>query len=166
MEVWIMEEFREIPFFEQAKIQAQFLVPLVRGFQDEVGEEQTNRIVGKVMDDYWRKFGQDYGVSHEGNPVEKTVGLLSFFSAGDAHEFEMVKLTSDALEMNVTRCPYAEFYKELGASQLGFLLVCRCDFAVAEGLSPNLELVRTQTIMEGASHCDFRYQLQAKPSQE
>ena len=161
-----MEKLTEIPFFEQAKIQAQFLVPLVRGFQDEVGEEQTNRIVGKVMDDYWPKFGQDYGASHEGYPVEKLVSPLPFFSAGDAHKFDIVKLTPDALEMNVTSCPYAEFYKELGAAQLGFLLVYRCDFAMAEGLSPNLGLIRAQTIMEGANHCDFRYRLQGKPNEE
>jgi hypothetical protein len=25
------------------------------------------------------------------------------------------------------------------------------------GFNPELELVRTQTVMEGASHCDFRF---------
>jgi L-2-amino-thiazoline-4-carboxylic acid hydrolase len=32
------------------------------------------------------------------------------------------------------------------------------DFAVAEGMGPDVRLTRTQTIMEGAGHCDFRYQ--------
>jgi L-2-amino-thiazoline-4-carboxylic acid hydrolase len=26
-----------------------------------------------------------------------------------------------------------------------------------DGFSPNLKLTRTQTVMEGASHCDFRF---------
>jgi hypothetical protein len=30
-------------------------------------------------------------------------------------------------------------------------------FDVAAGLGPEVQLTRTQTIMQGASHCDFRY---------
>ena len=56
-----------------------------------------------------------------------------------------------------TRCRYAEFYKELGEPELGFLLVCGADFTTAEGFGPDIKLTRTQTIMQGASHCDFRY---------
>ena len=38
-----------------------------------------------------------------------------------------------------------------------FLLICTADFAVAEGFGPDVKLTRTQTIMQGAPHCDFRY---------
>ena len=60
-------------------------------------------------------------------------------------------------EIDVTGCRYAEFYKELGEPELGFLLVCGADFTTAEGFGPDIKLTRTQTIMQGASHCDFRY---------
>jgi L-2-amino-thiazoline-4-carboxylic acid hydrolase-like protein len=33
---------------------------------------------------------------------------------------------------------------------------------MAEGFGADVQLIRTQTIMQGASHCDFRYTL--KPS--
>jgi len=45
----------------------------------------------------------------------------------------------------------------LGEPELGFLLACGADFPVAEGFGPDIELTRTQTIMQGDSHCDFRY---------
>jgi hypothetical protein len=45
----------------------------------------------------------------------------------------------------------------LGEPELGFLLVCTADFATAEGFGPDVRLTRTQTIMQGADHCDFRY---------
>ena len=32
-------------------------------------------------------------------------------------------------------------------------------------LSPDLELVRTQTIMQGASYCDFRWRMKSKGKQ-
>jgi hypothetical protein len=58
--------------------------------------------------------------------------------------------------MDVTDCVYAKFFQELGEPELGFLLVCSADFDIADEL-PNVELSRSQTIMQGASHCDFRY---------
>ena len=96
----------DIPLIEQAKIQAQVLVPLVKALQAELGQERA-----------------------------------------------------DAFDLNVTGCRYAEFYNELGAPELGFLLVCSSDLPFAEGFGTGVQLARTQTIMQGASHCDFRYAL-------
>lgn len=57
--------------------------------------------------------------------------------------------------MNVTRCSYTALMEKLGARDLGPLLLCNLDFAVAE--RAGLELRRTQTCMQGAAFCDFRY---------
>ena len=72
---------------------------------------------------------------------------------------KVVKATPDAVELNVTGCRYAEFYKHIGAPELGFLLTCSgdMDFFHAEGFAANVRLTVTQTIMQGASHCDFRW---------
>ena len=40
------------------------------------------------------------------------------------------------------------------------LLVCSSDAPFAEGFGSKIKLTRTQTIMQGASHCDFRYKRQ------
>jgi hypothetical protein len=37
------------------------------------------------------------------------------------------------------------------------VLCCEDDFHIAEVGYPEVELTRTQTIMEGASYCDFRW---------
>jgi hypothetical protein len=34
---------------------------------------------------------------------------------------------------------------------------CNRDHAMIDGFNPDLKLTRTQTVMEGASHCDFRF---------
>ena len=57
------------------------------------------------------------------------------FAAGDALDYEVVKQSPDAFEVNVTECRYAKFYKEIGAPALGFLLTCGADFPMAEGFS-------------------------------
>ena len=48
-------------------------------------------------------------------------------------------------------------YRALGLADLGASLSCQRDFALAEGFSPEIELTRTQTLMGGASFCDFRF---------
>jgi hypothetical protein len=48
-------------------------------------------------------------------------------------------------------------YRALGLGDLGFSLSCRRDFALIEGFNPDVILTRTQTLMEGATFCDFRF---------
>jgi len=79
------------------------------------------------------------------------------YAREDALDYRVIEQSQDAFEIDVTGCQYAEFYKKLGEPELGFLLVCSADFPTAEGLGPDIKLTRTQTIMQGASHCDFRY---------
>lgn len=76
---------------------------------------------------------------------------------GNAAESERLRDDAGVREFNVTRCDYAEFFKALGEPELGRFLVCDLDFDIAEVGAPQVELTRTQTIMEGASYCDFRY---------
>ena len=61
------------------------------------------------------------------------------------------------LSFDVTRCAYAEMYERLGLKEFGPCLSCRRDGSFAEGFNPSLKLKRTQTIMEGAPFCDFRF---------
>jgi hypothetical protein len=48
-------------------------------------------------------------------------------------------------------------YRRLGLEDLGATLSCQRDFALAEGFSADIALERTQTLMEGAPFCDFRF---------
>jgi hypothetical protein len=150
----------DIPLIEQVKIQAQVLVPLVKALQAELGEERANAIVRNALGDLYRKFGEKWWRTQGArNLGEKVASAFEMFAAGDALEYEVLKKTPDAFELNVTECRYAEFYNKIGAPELGFLLTCSADFSHAEGFGANVQLTRTQTIMQGASHCDFRYAL-------
>jgi predicted ArsR family transcriptional regulator len=50
-------------------------------------------------------------------------------------------------------------YRDLGMAELGASLSCNRDGTMVEGFNPDIEFTRTQTIMSGASHCDFVYEL-------
>ena len=77
------------------------------------------------------------------------------YAAGDSLEYEVVAVEADRFDMNVTRCAYAAMMEGLQARDIGHLLICGLDFPMAA--ESGAELTRTQTCMQGASHCDFRY---------
>ncbi len=93
------------------------------------------------------------------SPLESLKGLLAGFRAGGALEIEMIEDSDTRLGFNVTRCAYAEHYAAMGAADLGLVLSCCRDHALAEGISDRLQLTRRQTLMEGAATCDFRFRL-------
>jgi L-2-amino-thiazoline-4-carboxylic acid hydrolase len=150
----------DVPLIEQIKIQAQVLVPLVRALRAELGEERANSTVRKALSEVYRKFGEEWWRAQgPRNPEEKMTATFGMFAAGDAIDYEVVNKTPQAFDVDVVGCRYAKFYKELGEPELGFLLLCSADFPMAEGFGGDVQLHRTQTIMQGADHCDFRYVL-------
>ena len=150
----------DIPLIEQVKIQAQVLVPLVKTLQAELGEERANAIVRKSLGDLYRKYGEKWWRAQGARNFEdKIASAFDMFAAGDALDYEVLKQAPDAFEVNVTGCRYAKFYNEIGVPELGFLLTCSADVSMTEGFGAGLQLTRTETIMQGASHCDFRYAL-------
>ncbi len=157
---------KHLPLLEQRKIEARVLAPMIRAFEEELGKEKTHALVGKVIRGLAREAGEDIAKELEGTPMEKITSLLPRFNEGDALEMDVLKQDASRYEFNVTRCRFAEFYKELGIPELGQLLSCNRDSALSEGISSELELERSQTIMEGASHCDFRFRLKGPPSKD
>jgi hypothetical protein len=100
-------------------------------------------------------FGLVQSLSYPGG---KAMGAeLAAYARDDALDYRMIEQSQDAFAFDVTGCRYAEFYEELGEPDLGFLLVCSDDFDMTEGFGSDIKLARTETIMQGASHCDFRY---------
>ena len=147
-----------IPVIQQAKIQAQVLVPLVKALQAELGEERANALVRRSLGDIYRRYGEEFRrTKNEKNLGKIMASAFTTYAREDALDYKVIEQSQNAFEINVTRCRYAEFYKELGEPELGFLLVCSADFPTAEGFGPDIKLTRKQTIMQGASHCDFRY---------
>ena len=149
----------DIPQIEQVKIQAQVLIPLVKALQAELGEERANAIVRKALGNLYRTYGEKWWRAQGArNLGEKMASAFAdTFAAGNALDYEVIRQAPDAFEVNVTECRYAKFYKEIGAPELGFLLTCSADFSMTEGFGADVQLTRTQTIMQGAGHCDFRY---------
>jgi L-2-amino-thiazoline-4-carboxylic acid hydrolase-like protein len=147
-----------ISVIEQARIQAQVLIPLVKALQAELGEARANALVRKALGELYRRHGEAFWkAKNEANIGKAIASAFKTYARDDALDYRVQEQSEDAFAFDVTRCRYAEFYKELGEPELGFLLVCSADFDTAQGFGDDVKLTRTQTIMQGAGHCDFRY---------
>jgi hypothetical protein len=92
-----------------------------------------------------------------GDSLNNFVDSLAYWTQDQALEIDVIEESDDLLSFNVTRCRFAELYESLGIREIGTSFSCTRDFALIEGFNPAISLERTQTIMEGAEYCDFRY---------
>ena len=92
-----------------------------------------------------------------GTSLKAFQDVMPLWTKGGALEIDVKEQSATTFTFNVTRCRYAETYKAMGLGEIGHLLSCNRDGAFCEGYDPKLKLERTQTIMQGASHCNFKY---------
>ncbi len=157
-----------LSLLEKVKIQAQVLVPVLRAFRAELGEERANQIASRALREWSAKLFQDVGDQLPGNPRQKWDALNEALlkHVGSDIDFEMIKEAPDAWEFNVTSCRYADFFQQLGEPELGALLTCEMDVDIEAVGGPGVTMTRTQTIMKGANYCDFRFQMKTGSGSE
>lgn len=144
-----------LPLLHQREIEAGVIAPLIRAFAAEVGEGRAREIVAGVVRELAWQAG--CAAAAGGNDLAHLKQAIEAWKAGGALELDVVRDDGEHFEFNVTRCRFAEMYRRLGLADLGPVLSCGRDAAMVEGFNPWIEFRRTQTLMEGASHCDFRY---------
>ena len=150
----------KISLLELAKIQAQVLVPLVQNLRKELGTERANQIVADALRGWSRELYRKIGEEIQGRPAEKFDAVTNAWmpKIGSDIDFDTIRQTPEHFDFNITGCRYADFFRQLGEPELGALLLCESDFHVTEQIGgTEVKLERTQTIMKGASYCDFRY---------
>ncbi len=133
-----------VPVIQQAKIQAEVLVPLIKALQAELGEERANALVRRALGDTYRRYGEEFWRTKNEKNLGKTIASAFVqYAREDALDYTVIEQSQDAFEIDVTGCRYAEFYKELGEPELGFLLVCGADFTTEKAVKqPALHLLR------------------------
>lgn len=151
----------KLSLLQRREIEARIVGPLIRAFGAEFGEARTLEIVRTVIAELARASGADLAEALGERGLEAFANTLDRWKEGGALELDVLEQSPRNLSFNVTRCRYAELYRALGLADLGASLSCQRDFALAEGFNPAIKLERTQTIMEGASFCDFRFHVGA-----
>ena len=152
----------DLSLLERRRIEAGVLVTMIRAFQKEFGEERVNALVGETIRGIAREQGE---ATRQRVKIETIEDFKGRMASGPIAEgsltVDVVESTDSAYGFNVMNCKFVEMYREMGAGDLGFLLSCNRDAASFQGMAPGLEFERTQTRMQGAAFCDFRYRVPA-----
>jgi predicted ArsR family transcriptional regulator len=149
----------EVSLLDKIRMQAQVLVPVLRTLRAELGKDKADAIVARALRDWSKQLFADIGDGIDGSPRRKWATIQSVWGevSGKEVEVEVLRQDKETLDMDVTRCRFAEFFRALGEPELGALLICEADFDLAATGAGEVSLERAQTIMEGAPSCTFRY---------
>ncbi|MFO7623611.1 MAG: L-2-amino-thiazoline-4-carboxylic acid hydrolase [Anaerolineales bacterium] len=153
------DQLNALGVLTRREIEARILGPLLDAMGEEFGRERVLEITREVIIQVARQQGAQIAESRGGKSLAHFAASLEDWKKDDALEMEVLEQSETSFSFNVTRCRYAELYRALGMPELGAILSCNRDFSLTEGFNPDIHLARTQTIMEGAAFCDFRYHL-------
>ena len=152
-----VDRLNAVGVLTRREIEARILAPVVAALGQEFGRERVIEIVRDVIVGLAREQGRAMAEARQDASLSSFAGTLEPWTRDGALTMTVREQTDEELAFDVTRCRYAEMYRALGIPELGAVLSCNRDAALIEGFNPDVHFSRTQTIMGGASHCDFRY---------
>ena len=156
----------DLPTLTKRKLQAEVIGPIFAEMVAEFGQEKAAEILDRAIRKAAIKAGQDFAAKTPGGTTLRTFQeLQDLWTQDDALVIEVTRATDEEFHYNVKRCRYAETYREMGLGHIGHLLSCNRDGVFCTGYDPRITLERTQTVMEGASHCDFKYRFHETPQE-
>jgi hypothetical protein len=148
----------ELGVLARRRIEAAIIAPIYHEMREANGKDQARGILSRAIRRAAIQAGAEMASREaSGADLESFKAILPLWMKDDALAIEVVDDRPGVFDFNVTRCRYAETYRAMGLGQIGDILSCNRDGSFCEGYDPRIKLTRTQTIMGGATHCDFRY---------
>ena len=147
-----------IPMLERRRIEAAILKNVYDTLKESHGDEVAKRTLAEAVRKSSMEQAAFFAAQVDGKTSLKSfIARQDLWKMGGALTTEVKEETDTRYVFHVTRCRYAEMYRDMGLGDIGHLLSCQRDGTFCEGYDKRLKLKRTQTIMQGASHCDFSY---------
>jgi len=149
----------ELPTLVKRKLQAEVIGPIYAEMAAQLGEAKAKSILDAAVRKAAIAEGRHFAaLAPDGRTsMADFIKLYDLWTEDSALEIEVLEASDKIFNFDVTRCRYAETYKEMGLGKIGHLMSCNRDGTFCQGYDPKIELDRRQTIMEGAKRCTFRY---------
>jgi hypothetical protein len=151
----------DVSHLKRREIQAPIAECLIRGFAEVMGEDKAVEAATAAIQADATMAGELMAAKYGGNTMRELGCVVrEIWAEDDAMTIHVLEETEQKLSFDVTRCRYAELYDKADMKELGFCLSCCRDEPFTKGFNPRVTLSRTQTIMQGATLCDFRFVLE------
>jgi len=146
---------------EQRMYQAQVAENLIKSYTEVIGSDRAIEVATAAIQADAEKSGRKIAEKYGGNSLKELSRIVKeIWCEDDALSISIIEETDRILHFDVNRCRYAELYEKMGIREFGVCLSCSRDGSFAQGFNPHIKMKRTQTIMEGAPYCDFRFTLE------
>jgi len=151
-----MQSVRQI---DRRRIEAEMALGIYTELVPVVGEDRAVEIIEAAACADAREQGARLAEGASGEPsLAHFATVMDVWRSGGALDFADVRLTDTVWSFTVTRCDYAEIYREMGLpKKLANALSCARDAHLAAGYSPRLALTRPETIVGGFPACGFTF---------
>ena len=133
-------------------------VTLARELEKTLGREKAHKIIKEAYEREATQWAAEAG---------KRVGIKNFqdFLAyikkiyGSPYWSHVLTYTlkeaPSEYRFTCTECLNAKVLRDMGAEDLGYIMLCNTDFASTTAFHPKLRLERTKTLMQGDDCCNF-----------
>ena len=153
---------QQIGVLTRREVEARILAPVIDALGEKFGRDDVIEVVKEAIINLSRQQGDELADAMGGRGCNAFESSLQYWTKDEALKLDVLEKNETTLNFNVVRCRYSEMYRDLGIPELGAVFSCNRDYALIEGFNPDAKLTRTQTLMEGKSHCDFRYEFPAE----
>lgn len=135
------------------------LIPVLKRLVEVFGSEKILPSVRKACRDYMiertrKNRPDDNSLQAFVAPYKEENGFFQH-----TLEYDILEDSDSAFELKITRCKWAETFREAGAEQIGHAIFCSADKAEAETFNPKLKLSRSSNMMTGDDSCLIRWEM-------
>ncbi len=159
-----VDRLNAVGVLTRREIEARILAPVIDALGARFGRDEVVAVVREVIGGLAREQGRAMAEARDDASLTSFAGTLGPWQQDGAMQLRVIAQAPGQFDFDVTRCRYAEMYQALGIPELGEVLSCQRDGALIEGFNPEVTLERTQTIMQGAPYCNFRYRVGGDPA--
>jgi len=151
----------QISHLQRRRIEGRALIPFIEALSEKFGEDAMRNVLEATIRKMAVRDGAQWAEAYGGNIEGLKSVVQDVWAGGGGMDVEIIEQSEAQFDFNVTRCGYAEFFKSLGLTELGARIHCSRDHATLESFNDEFGLQRSQTIMQGAACCDFRFRKKA-----
>lgn len=139
------------------------MVQLARELEQVLGREKAFEIIGKACERFAVESVKKQ-MAERGRPIKNFEDFKAFAKEEQRSPFFSHIVTFTYPEetpkkwvIRTTECLIAKTFKELNATDLGYIMCCNTDLAAARAYHPKLKLSMTKSLMKGDSCCESTY---------
>jgi hypothetical protein len=138
---------------------AGFFLPIIKNLGKEMPEAEYIEVLKRAAEAAGTRSGQSIA---KGSPEISLAAYTFVLKNPDPFwqhvlTTEIIEDAQNAFEIKVTECLWAKTFREAQAGDIGFATVCFQDYAMSQGFSSKLRMIRSKTLMQGHEYCNHRW---------